>query len=123
MIVLLLLAVPVAEIWILWILAHHIGVLATIGVLIASGIAGSWIARHVGARSLRKMQEAMASGQMPGDGVLGGVLVLLGSILLLTIPLSWLTLVSWMRVTGDPGLRPYALPTTILGIVTVVIPT
>ena len=47
--------------------------------------------------------------------------VLLGSILLLTIPLSWFTLVSWMRVTGDPGLRPYALPTTILGIVTVVI--
>jgi hypothetical protein len=49
------------------------------------------------------------------------IAVLLGSIFLLTVPVSWLTLVAWMRVTGDPGLRPYALPTTILGIVTVVI--
>jgi hypothetical protein len=49
------------------------------------------------------------------------IAVLLGSIFLLTIPLSWLTLAVWMRVTGDPGLRPYALPMTILGIVTVVI--
>ena len=49
------------------------------------------------------------------------IAVLLGSIFLLTVPLSWLTLVSWMRVTGDSGLRPYALATTILCIVTVVI--
>lgn len=49
------------------------------------------------------------------------IAVLLGSIFLLTIPLSWLTLVAWMRVTGDPGARPYALATTILGIVTVVV--
>jgi hypothetical protein len=49
------------------------------------------------------------------------IAVLLGSIFLLTIPLSWLTLATWMRITGDSGLRPYALPMTILGIVTVVI--
>jgi len=49
------------------------------------------------------------------------IAVLLGSIFLLTVPLSWLMLVSWMRVTGDPGLRAYALPTAILGIVTAVI--
>jgi hypothetical protein len=47
--------------------------------------------------------------------------VLLGSIFLLTIPVSWLTLVSWTRVTGDPGVRPYALATSILTIVTVVV--
>jgi hypothetical protein len=49
------------------------------------------------------------------------IAVLLGSIFLLTVPLSWLTLVSWIRITGDSGYRPYALPMTILGIVTVVV--
>jgi hypothetical protein len=49
------------------------------------------------------------------------IAVLLGSIFVLTIPLSWFMLVTWMRLTQDPGLHPYSLPTTILGIVTVVI--
>lgn len=49
------------------------------------------------------------------------VAVLVGSIFVLTIPLSWLLLASWMRATGDPGLRSHALPMAILGIVTVVI--
>jgi len=47
--------------------------------------------------------------------------VLLGSIFLLTIPVSWLTLIVWMQVTGDPGVRPYALAFSILAIVTVVV--
>ncbi len=83
LILLVVLAVPVAEIWILWTLAHHIGLLATLAVLVGSGIAGGWIARHVGARSLRRIQESMAAGEMPGDGVLGGALVLVGSLLLI----------------------------------------
>ncbi len=47
--------------------------------------------------------------------------VLLGSIFLLTIPVSWLTLMAWMQVTGDPGVRPYALEFSMLAIVTVVV--
>jgi two-component system, LytTR family, sensor kinase len=47
--------------------------------------------------------------------------VLLGSIFLLTIPVSWILLSVWVRATGDPGVRPYALPTSILAIVTVVV--
>jgi hypothetical protein len=47
--------------------------------------------------------------------------VLLGSIFLLTIPLSWLMLMVWMQVTGDPGVRPYALEFSMLAIVTVVV--
>ena len=47
--------------------------------------------------------------------------VLLGSIFLLTIPVSWLMLMVWMQVTGDPGVRPYALEFSMLAIVTVVV--
>ena len=48
------------------------------------------------------------------------ITVLLVAIGLFTIPVSWLMLVGWQRVTGDPGLRPFAVLTAILAIVSVV---
>ena len=48
--------------------------------------------------------------------------VLLCTIGLFTIPVAWFSLTTWQRVSADTsGLRPFALPTTILGIVTVVV--
>jgi hypothetical protein len=49
------------------------------------------------------------------------VTILLVTIGLFTIPTSWLTLVVWQRVTGDPGLRPFAVLTAVLAIVTTVV--
>ena len=50
------------------------------------------------------------------------IAVLLSTIGLFTIPIAWFSLTAWQRVTGDTnGLRPLALPTAILGIVTVVV--
>ncbi len=48
------------------------------------------------------------------------ITILLVAIGLFTIPVSWLMLVGWQRVTGDPGLRPFAVLTAILAIVSVV---
>ena len=48
------------------------------------------------------------------------ITILLAAIGLFTIPVSWLMLVGWQRVTGDPGLRPFAVLTAILAIVSVV---
>ena len=45
------------------------------------------------------------------------VTALLAAIGLFTIPVSWVLLVVWRQVTGDPGLRPHAVPMTILAIV------
>src|SRR4029434_5645552 len=49
------------------------------------------------------------------------IATLLITIGLFTVPVSWLSLVIWQRVTGDPGARPLALLTAILAIVTVVV--
>jgi len=49
------------------------------------------------------------------------ITTLLVAIGLFTIPVSWLMLAVWQRVTGDPGLRPFAVVTTVLAIVTVVV--
>jgi sensor histidine kinase YesM len=48
------------------------------------------------------------------------ITILLVTIGLFTIPVSWLTLAVWQRVTGDPGLRPFAILTAILAIVSIV---
>ena len=49
------------------------------------------------------------------------ITILLVTIGLFTIPTSWLTLAIWQRVTGDPGLRPFAVLTAVLAIVTSVV--
>jgi two-component system, LytTR family, sensor kinase len=49
------------------------------------------------------------------------ITVLLAAIGLFTIPVSWLALAIWQRVTGDPGLRPFAALTAVLAIVIVVV--
>ena len=46
--------------------------------------------------------------------------VLLGSILLFTIPFSAAVLLGWQRVAGDPGLTPFAVPAAIAVIVAIV---
>jgi two-component system, LytTR family, sensor kinase len=49
------------------------------------------------------------------------IAILLIAIGLFTIPVSWLTLASWQRVTGDPGVRPFAVLIAVLAIVIVVV--
>jgi hypothetical protein len=44
--------------------------------------------------------------------------ILLSSILLYSIPVAWAMMWIWRDVTGDPGTRPYAIPTALLGTVT-----
>jgi hypothetical protein len=46
--------------------------------------------------------------------------LLFTAILLFTIPASAAMLVAWQRITGDPGLRPYAVHTAVLAIVAIV---
>jgi len=47
--------------------------------------------------------------------------LLLAVIALYTIPIATLLLWTWREATGDPGTRPYALPTALFAIVAVVI--
>jgi LytS/YehU family sensor histidine kinase len=45
--------------------------------------------------------------------------LLMTVIVAFTIPVSVVLLVAWQRVTGDPGVRPYAMPTAVVGIVAI----
>ncbi len=76
--------VPVIEIALLIKLGGWLGVLPTVAMVVGTGALGAWLARQQGLKALRAVQSEMASGRMPADALLEGILVLLGAVLLIT---------------------------------------
>jgi UPF0716 family protein affecting phage T7 exclusion len=81
--ILLLLLLPVLELYVLLRLGEAIGALYTMGILLVGAFAGVWLAKSEGLRVLRRWREAMEDGRVPEEGLTDGFLVLLGGGLLL----------------------------------------
>jgi len=81
---LLFTVVPLAELWLLLRIGEAVGLGPTLGLVIATGAAGAWLARHEGARAWRAVQEQLAAGRLPGRELLEAVLVLVAGIVLIT---------------------------------------
>jgi UPF0716 protein FxsA len=82
--VLLFIAVPIVEIYVIIQVGQAIGALWTILVLVADSILGSMLMRAQGRAAWRRFNEAVAAGRVPAREVLDGVLVIFGGALLLT---------------------------------------
>jgi UPF0716 protein FxsA len=80
--VLALVAVPLAELYLLVRIGQEIGAGPTLLMVVASGLIGGLLARKEGLRVFRRWRESMAQGRMPEEGLLGGMLVLAGGVLL-----------------------------------------
>ena len=81
---LLILIVPVVELIVIVEVATRIGFLETIAVLILISVAGAWLVRREGAAAWRRLQAAIARGEVPTNEAIDGVLVVIGGALLLT---------------------------------------
>jgi UPF0716 protein FxsA len=81
---LLLVIVPAAEIGILLVSGQTIGVWPTILLIILTGFLGAYLAKQQGMETIRKTQDQLRRGAMPGDAILDGVSILIGGTLLLT---------------------------------------
>lgn len=81
---LLFVGVPLLELYILVQLGQIMGVLPTIALVVATGIAGASLARLEGLRTLWKVKGEVARGRLPGGALLDGLAILLGGALLLT---------------------------------------
>jgi UPF0716 protein FxsA len=75
---------PILEIYVLIESGRMIGVLATVLLVVFTGIAGSWLMRQQGLALLGRIQSDLAKGQVPAGVLLDGALVLAGGLLLLT---------------------------------------
>ncbi len=80
---LLLIAWPVAEVYVAIQVAEAIGVLWMLLLLIASWPIGTWALRSQGRAAWRRLGDAAALGRPPGREVLDGSLILLGGLLLI----------------------------------------
>jgi UPF0716 protein FxsA len=79
-----LLAIPIAELWVILQVADGIGVLNTIALLILISVAGAWLLKQQGLATWARLQRTLAAGQMPAREVTDGALILFGGALLLT---------------------------------------
>jgi len=80
----LFIAIPVVELYILIEVGKKIGSLATIAIIILTGILGTYLIKSQGFMILRKIQNDLNEGIMPGDSLIQGAIILLGGVLLLT---------------------------------------
>jgi UPF0716 protein FxsA len=82
--ILIFILVPVAELGVLLFSGQTIGVWPTLILLIVTGLLGSYLAKKQGINTIRKVQEQIQFGRVPGNEILDGLCVLLGGILLLS---------------------------------------
>lgn len=80
---LLLLLVPVAEIYLLIQVGGAIGAIPTIALVVFTAVLGTLLLRHQGLAVLQRVQRLTAQGEMPTAAMLEGGVVLLSGLLLL----------------------------------------
>ena len=78
-----LLLYVVAEVAAVWAVSSAVGVLGTLGLLVAGAFLGSWLARREGARAARAFMTAARAGRPPVNEVTDGMLVGFGGLLIM----------------------------------------
>ena len=81
---LLFTVVPVVELALLIQAGDSFGVLPTVGIVLATGLSGAWLARSQGVLALRRLQRELATAAFPAEEIFDGFIILVGGILLLT---------------------------------------
>jgi UPF0716 protein FxsA len=82
--VLLFTLVPLVELWLLLAIGERIGFWPTVGLTVGTAFLGASLAKREGRRVLVQWQQAVQQMRVPEEGVLSGVLVLVGGVLLVT---------------------------------------
>jgi UPF0716 protein FxsA len=80
---LLFVVAPIAELAVIVQVAGSLGVLNTIGLLVAVSIVGAWLAKREGLGVLRRIQTALDRGQVPSTEVVDGGLILFAGALMI----------------------------------------
>lgn len=81
--VLLFIAIPLAELWLILQVGELIGVWPTIFLLVADSVFGAWLLKSQGSRVWQRFRSALSSGRVPADEAVEGFLVILGGTLLI----------------------------------------
>lgn len=81
---LLIIIIPTMDIGLLLFSGKTIGVWPTLIFIILTGVIGAYLAKREGLQTIRRAQEQLRYGQIPGEAVLDGICILIGGTFLLT---------------------------------------
>ena len=84
LLLLLLLVVPIAELWVIVEVAGALGIPETLALLVLVSVAGAWLLKHQGMATWLRLKRSLQRGDIPAEEVTDGALILLGGALLLT---------------------------------------
>jgi UPF0716 protein FxsA len=102
LLVVLLVAVPIFEIWLLIKVGQQLGLLPTVLILVAQAVLGVMLMRHEGSRAWKALNDAFTEGKVPTGELADAALILVGGVLLmlpgfLTDVIGFLFLLRWTR--------------------------
>ena len=80
----LFLTMTIVEIAVLIKVGSLIGVLPTLAILVAVSFLGAWLAKREGFAVLARVRDRIEAGEMPGNELVEGALVVSGAVLLIT---------------------------------------
>ena len=81
---LLFTVVPVVELYPLIQLGGVLGAGATVGIVLTTGLLGATLAKREGGRVFREWQASLERGELPKEGLVSSLLVLVGGVFLVT---------------------------------------
>ena len=81
---LLFIAVPAVELILLIEIGQRIGTLATIGLIVGTGIVGASLARQQGISTFARLRKDLEAGRLPAEPIVDGVLILVAAAVLIT---------------------------------------
>ena len=84
LLILLFVAVPIAEIYLLLEVGGVIGALPTIGLVVFTAVVGAALVRAQGFSTIQQVRRTMDAGELPAVAIIEGIFLLLAGALLLT---------------------------------------
>ncbi|HUI49446.1 MAG TPA: FxsA family protein [Acidimicrobiia bacterium] len=80
---LLFIVLPLVEIYVAVQVAHLIGALSTVGLLLGLSLAGVWVTKFAGLGALARIRRQLQAGRMPTNELIDGALGVSGGLLLI----------------------------------------
>ena len=81
---LLILVVPIAELYVIFQVAGVIGGWNTLALLVLESLIGAWLLKRQGRGALRRVAQALDEGRVPGRELVDGFLLVLAGVLMIT---------------------------------------
>lgn len=116
--VILLIGIPLTELYVLIKVGRAIGAGTTIGLVILTAVLGAWLLRLQGLVTLARVRAALEAGELPAIELVEGLILLITAVLLLTPgfitdAIGFLVLLPGVRRTLAKGLAAQLVVRTI----------